>query len=131
MKDDPNNNGLEPRGSGEPEESGRLYSLEEIFREAMGKPCCRKKRRQPTEREALLLRLSRLEGQIRGIGGMVEKDAYCTDILTQVAAAQSALNAFAREILNAHIRTCVVQDIQAGRTEVVDDLVAAIQKLMK
>ncbi|MEG1988556.1 MAG: metal-sensing transcriptional repressor [Oscillibacter sp.] len=91
---------------------------------------CRRKHREPTEEEALLLRLKRIEGQVRGIQGMVEKEAYCTDILTQVSAIQSALNAFSRELLGNHIRTCVVSDIQAGRLEVVDDLVATIQKLL-
>ena len=62
---------------------------------------------------------------------MVEKEAYCTDILTQVSAVQAALNAFSRELLGNHIKTCVVQDIQAGRTEVVDDLLNTLQKLMK
>ena len=62
---------------------------------------------------------------------MVEKEAYCTDILTQVSAIQSALNAFSRELLSNHIRTCVVRDIQEGHLEVVDDLLVTIQKLMK
>ena len=62
---------------------------------------------------------------------MVEKEAYCTDILTQVSAVQAALNAFSRELLGNHIKTCVVEDIQAGRTEVVDDLLNTLQKLMK
>ncbi|KAF5054026.1 Copper-sensing transcriptional repressor CsoR [anaerobic digester metagenome] len=68
---------------------------------------------------------------MRGIRGMVEKEAYCTDILTQVSAVQAALNAFSRELLGSHVKTCVVQDIQAGRTEVVDDLLNILQKLMK
>lgn len=93
--------------------------------------CTRHKHREPAEEEALLRRLSRIEGQVRGIRGMVEKEAYCTDILTQVSAVQAALNAFSRELLGNHIKTCVVQDIQAGRTEVVDDLLNTLQKLMK
>jgi len=93
--------------------------------------CCRHKHREPPEYEALLRRLSRIEGQVRGVRGMVEKEAYCTDILTQVSAIQSALNAFSRELLGSHIRTCVVRDIQQGDLEVVDDLLSTIQKLMK
>lgn len=93
--------------------------------------CARHKHRESAEADALLRRLSRIEGQVRGIRGMVEKEAYCTDILTQVSAVQAALNAFARELLGSHIRSCVVQDIQAGRTEVVDDLLNTLQKLMK
>lgn len=76
-------------------------------------------------------RLSRMEGQIRGIKGMLEKDAYCTDILTQVAAVSAAMNAFSRELLAEYIRTCVAQDIRGGKDETIDDLVATLQKLMK
>ena len=74
----------------------------------------RRKVRERTEEEALLQRLSRIEGQVRGVRGMVENSAYCTDILTQVSAIQSALNAFNRELLARHIRTCVVTDIEKG-----------------
>ena len=98
------------------------------------KECCcsqRRKVRERTEEKALLQRLSRIEGQVRGVRGMVESSAYCTDILTQVSAIQSALNAFNRELLARHIRTCVVTDIQKGDLDVVDDLVATIQKMMK
>jgi len=93
--------------------------------------CCRHKHREEAEYDALLKRLSRIEGQVRGVRGMVEKEAYCTDILTQVSAIQSALNAFSRELLANHIRTCVVEDIQNGHLEVVDDLLVTIQKLTK
>ena len=80
---------------------------------------------------ALIHRLNRIEGQIRGIRGMVEKDAYCTDIITQVAAASAALNAFNKELLASHIRTCVADNIRAGKDDVIDELVATLQKLMK
>ena len=93
--------------------------------------CCRHKHREPAEYDALIKRLNRIEGQVRGFRGMVEREAYCTDILTQVSAIQAALNAFSRELLANHIHTCVVQDIQAGKLEVVDDLVSTIQKMMK
>ncbi|MBE6961486.1 MAG: metal-sensing transcriptional repressor [Ruminococcaceae bacterium] len=92
--------------------------------------CCRHKHRENSEQAALIRRLNRIEGQIRGIRGMVEKDAYCTDILQQVSAAQSALNGFSRELLGSHIRSCVVQDIQNGDLEVVEELLSTIQKLM-
>ena len=93
--------------------------------------CCRHKHREPAEYDALIKRLSRIEGQVRGVRGMVEREAYCTDILTQISAVQSALSAVSRELLASHIRTCVVEDIRKGDTEVVDDLVATIQKMMK
>ena len=93
--------------------------------------CCRTTRRSEEERKRLMNRLSRIEGQIRGIKGMLEKDAYCVDILTQSAAVTAAMNAFNRELLSDHIHSCVVRDIRAGDDAVVDELVALIQKLMK
>ena len=72
-----------------------------------------------------------LEGQIRGIKRMVEDNAYCTDIITQAAAAASALNSFNKELLSNHIRTCVEDDIKAGKYETVDDLISTLQKLIK
>ena len=94
--------------------------------------CCTKtKRRTEEEYTALIHRLNRIEGQIRGIRGMVEKDAYCTDIITQVAAVSAALNAFNKQLLASHIRTCVADDIRAGKDDVIDELVSTLQKLMK
>lgn len=91
----------------------------------------RKKERSPEEYRKLLNRLSRIEGQIRGIRAMVENGAYCPDILVQSAAANAALNAFNRELLASHLRTCVAQDIRAGKDETIDELVLTLQKLMK
>lgn len=93
--------------------------------------CHKTKERSPEEYKCLIHRLNRIEGQIRGIRGMVEKSAYCPDILAQVAAANAALNAFSRELLAEHIRTCVARDVRQGREETLDELVATIQKLMK
>lgn len=89
------------------------------------------KERSEEEYKSLIHRLNRIEGQIRGIRGMVERSAYCPDILVQSAAVTAAMNAFNRELLSNHIRTCVVKDIQAGNEEVIDELVATLQKLMK
>ena len=98
----------------------------------MERNCCHKtKERSEKERKKLINRLNRIEGQVRGIRGMIEKDAYCTDVLTQVAAANAALNAFTKELLASHIKTCVADDIRAGRDETIDELVATLQKLMK
>ena len=91
----------------------------------------RKKMRSEAEYKSLINRLSRIEGQVRGLRGMIEKDAYCTDILVQSTAVTAALNAFNRELLSNHIRTCVAKDIRDGHDEVIDDLLAALQKLMK
>lgn len=94
--------------------------------------CCHKKKERPEkEYRDLINRLNRIEGQIRGIRGMVEKDAYCPDILIQVAAANAALNSFNKVLLANHIRTCVARDIREGKEETIDELVATLQKLMK
>lgn len=95
------------------------------------KDCCRTKKRSEDEYKSLVNRLSRIEGQIRGIKGMLEKSAYCPDILTQVAAVNAALNAFGRELLSSHIRTCVVEDVLAGKEDTVDELLTTLQKFMK
>ena len=93
--------------------------------------CLRTKHRSEEERTALTNRLSRIEGQIRGIRGMIEKDAYCPDILTQVAAATAALNSFSRTLLAEHIRTCVKEDVRQGKDESIDELLGMLQKLMR
>ena len=95
--------------------------------------CCNNKTKERSEQEYkdLLHRLNRIEGQVRGIKRMVEQDAYCTDILVQVAAVNAALNSFNRVLLANHIKTCVIQDIKEGREETVEELLAALQKLMK
>lgn len=94
--------------------------------------CCHKtKERSEEEYKALIHRLNRMEGQIRGIRRMVEEKAYCVDILNQVAAVNAALNAFSRELLCSHIRTCVAEDIRQGKDETIDELAQTIQRLMK
>lgn len=94
--------------------------------------CCEKSTARPEEeRRKLIHRLNRMEGQIRGIRGMVENDAYCADILVQSAAVSAALNAFNKEILAHHIRGCVARDIREGKDEVIDELLSTLQKLMK
>ena len=93
--------------------------------------CCKIKERSEKEYKDLINRLNRIEGQIRGIKKMVENDAYCIDILTQVSAANAALNSFNKVLLSEHIRTCVTNDIKDGKTETVDELVCTLQKLMR
>ena len=96
------------------------------------KMCCHKtKERSEKEYKDLINRLNRIEGQIRGIRGMVEKNAYCTDILTQVSAANAALNSFNKVLLANHVKTCVAADIRAGKEETLDELLVVLQKLMK
>ena len=106
------------------------YSVKEGF--TMEKDCCseRTKKRTEEEKRRLVNRLSRIEGQIRGIKGMIEKDAYCADVLTQSAAVSAAVDAFNRELLSSHIRTCVVSDIRSGKDETVDELNELLKKLM-
>lgn len=89
------------------------------------------KERTDDEYKDLIKRLNRIEGQVRGIKGMIEKNAYCTDILTQVAAVNAALNSFNKVLLANHIKTCVTQDILNGKEETVDELVSTLQKLMR
>ncbi len=94
--------------------------------------CCKKtKERTQEEYKSLINRLNRIEGQIRGIKRMIEENAYCTDVLTQSSAVNAAINAFNKELLANHIKTCVAHDIKNGKDETVDELVATLQKLMK
>jgi len=98
------------------------------------KTCCcceRTKSRSEKEYKDLINRLNRIEGQVRGIKKMIENDAYCTDILVQVSAANAALNSFNKVLLSNHIRTCVANDIRDGKEETIDELVNTLQKLMK
>lgn len=96
-------------------------------------PCCSGKHKERDEKEYrdLMNRLKRIEGQVRGVEGMLEKKAYCTDILMQVSAITSALNSFNKALLANHMKTCVAQGIREGNDEVIDELVVTLQKLMK
>jgi len=93
--------------------------------------CCKTKKRSEREYKDLVNRLNRIEGQVRGVKNMLEKDAYCVDILTQVSAISAALNSFNKVLLAEHIKSCVVEEIRMGKDEVIDELVATLQKLMK
>ena len=96
------------------------------------KCCCEKhKERSPKEYKDLLNRLKRIEGQVRGVEHMIEEDAYCTDVLVQVAAINAALNSFNKVLLANHVKTCVADNIRQGNDEVIDELVTLLQKLMK
>lgn len=97
-----------------------------------GCECCKKtKHRTDDEYRRLMNRLNRISGQVNGIKNMLENNAYCTDILIQVAAVNAALNSFNKELLAEHIRTCVADNIRSGNDDVIDELVATLQKLMK
>ena len=98
--------------------------------------CChsqsqRKSHHSEQVKKNLITRLNRVEGQIRGIRGMIEKDVYCDDIITQLSATQSALNSVAKLLLEGHMKTCVAERIQEGDLEVLDEIIVTIQKLMK
>ena len=97
------------------------------------KCCCCEKTTMRTEeqKKKLINRLKRIEGQVRGIQAMIERDAYCNDVLVQSAAVGAAVNAFNKEVLASHIRSCVARDLREGKDEVIDELVATLQKLMK
>ena len=89
------------------------------------------KERDDSEKKDLMNRLKRIEGQVRGVEGMLESGAYCTDILMQVSAITSALNSFNKVLLGNHLKTCVAENIRSGNDEVIDGLVGTLQKLMK
>ncbi|CBK74001.1 Uncharacterized protein conserved in bacteria [Butyrivibrio fibrisolvens 16/4] len=97
--------------------------------------CChcsgKTKEREDKEYKDLMNRLKRIEGQVRGVEGMLENDAYCTDILIQVSAITSALNSFNKVLLANHMRSCVAENIREGNDEIIDELVVTLQKLMK
>ena len=99
----------------------------------MEKTCCCGKTTERTEeeRKKLIHRLNRIEGQIRGVRGMIEKDAYCADVLVQSAAVSAAVSAFERELLASHIKGCVVRDIRAGKDEAAEELADVLKKLIK
>ena len=96
-------------------------------------PFCSGKHKDRTDDEykSLMNRLKRIEGQVRGVEGMLDSGAYCTDILMQVSAITSALNSFNKELLANHMKTCVAENIRTGNDEVIDELVMTLQKLMK
>lgn len=109
-----------------------MEEKQETLQPGEKRECCHKtKKRSEKEYKDLVNRLSRIEGQVRGIKKMVEQDVYCTEILIQVSAVNAALNSFNKALLAEHIRTCVAEDIRNGKDETIDELVATLQKLMK
>lgn len=109
-----------------------MWGVSDINSEKEVCSCCKKtKQRTDEEYKKLINRLNRIEGQIRGIKGMLEKDAYCTDILVQAAAVNAAVNSFTGELLSQHIRSCVADDIRSGNDDVIDELIDTLKKLMK
>jgi len=113
--------------------SNEVGKEEELFDD----PCCslddsdRKSHHSDKVKNNLVTRLNRIEGQIRGIKGLIEKDTYCDDVINQISATQSALNSVAKILLEGHLKSCVVERIQEGDMEVLDEVLVTIQKLMK
>lgn len=99
--------------------------------ESMNPTACRKSHHPDSVKKDLTTRLNRIEGQIRGIKGMVEKDVYCDDIITQLSATQSALNSVAKVLLEGHLKGCVKDRLATGDNEVLDELLTTVQKLMR
>jgi CsoR family transcriptional regulator, copper-sensing transcriptional repressor len=103
--------------------------------ENMNSHCClpeeKKSHHSVNVKKNLVTRLNRIEGQIRGIKGLIEKDTYCDDVITQIAATQSALNSVAKILLEGHLKTCVLERINEGDTEVLDEVLITIERLMK
>lgn len=113
-------------------------SIDHEYEEEMNDDSCcvtsgshRKSHHSDKVKSNLVTRLNRIEGQIRGIKGMIEKDTYCDDVITQISATQSALNSVAKLLLEGHLKTCVIERIQEGDQEVLDEVLVTIQKLMK
>lgn len=105
--------------------------------ECLDDSCCsesgggRKSHHSDKVKNNLITRLNRIEGQIRGIKGLIDKDTYCDDVITQISATQAALNSVAKLLLEGHLKSCVVERIQEGDFEVLDEVLVTIQKLMK
>ncbi len=111
-----------------------ILNMSDIIDSVQEPQCCcsgKTKKRDEKEFRDLMNRLKRIEGQVRGVEGMLEKNAYCTDILIQVSAISSALNSFNKALLANHMRSCVADNIREGNDEVIDEMVAVLQKLMK
>ena len=111
---------------------------DELAIEINDESCCgthegshRKSHHSDKVKNNLVTRLNRIEGQIRGIKGLIEKDTYCDDVITQISATQSALNSVAKILLEGHLKTCVIERIQEGDHEVLDEVLVTIHKLMK
>ncbi len=106
---------------------------EDIELEGLDHPSCcdRTTERNNTLKTSLISRLNRIEGQIRGIKGMVESDIYCDDVLIQISAAQAALNAVSKMVLKDHVKGCVVNRIASGDKEIADELIVTIGRLYK
>ena len=103
----------------------------EMENENIDCPDTRLTNRSPKMKNALIARLKRIEGQVRGIQGMIEKDIYCDDVLNQIAAVQSALKSVGKLLLESHMKSCMINRVKAGDTEVVDELLCTIDKLLK
>lgn len=113
-----------------------MVEQEHVLAEIAKDNCCtpdseRKSHHSDKTKNNLISRLNRIEGQIRGVKGMIEKDTYCDDVLNQIAAIQSALNGVGKLLLEGHMKSCVVERIQAGESEVIDELLITVNKLMK
>lgn len=106
-------------------------TMKDVACHAEEEASCRKSHHPEKVKKDLSNRLNRIEGQIRGIKGMIEKDVYCDDVITQLSATQSALNSVAKILLEGHLKGCVVDRLSEGDEEVIDELIVTIQKLMK
>ena len=106
-----------------------------LINELTPESCCshegRKSHHSEKTKQNLISRLNRIEGQIRGVKGMIEKDTYCDDVLNQIAAIQSALNSVGKILLEGHMKSCIIERVQAGEHEVIDELLVTMNKLMK
>ncbi|WP_262372733.1 metal-sensitive transcriptional regulator [Sutcliffiella horikoshii] len=111
--------------------------MENLPVETVNEACChtdkgeRKSHHSAEQKKALISRLNRIEGQVRGVKRLIEEDTYCDDVLTQISAVQSALNGLGKMLLEGHMKSCIVERIQDGDTEVIDELLVTVKRLMK
>ena len=95
-------------------------------------PCCEKKRRNPRsneEKKKLINRVSRIEGQLKGISKMIEDDRYCGDVLIQISAVENAIQSFGYTLLQSHMKSCVKADIMEGNDGVIEETMELIKRL--
>ena len=109
----------------------RRESRDKVYSTRSMSECCHKKHQPRSEQEIKQLsnRLHRMVGQLNGIENMLKENRYCGDILVQVAAVESALQAFGYIVLQEHLNTCVVEDVQNGNTEIMSEVIDLVKKL--
>ncbi len=98
------------------------------------KECCYSERKahHPADfKKKLINRLNRIEGQVRGVRKMIDQDVYCDDVITQITAIRSALSGLSKELFEAHLSSCILEQIQSGSDEIMEELKLTVRRLLK